>query len=208
MMHNKHSMNRKQREIEHRRETMLKAAKDLFLKKGYDAVSLAEIAEKAEFSRITIYSYFKGKTDILVAIIAETFLEGIQKYSLMVKDIESPYDKLKAYGIHEYKTFRQYPDYHLLIVRFRQYRLEKENISDRNLKALAKSDEIASNLFSEIINEGIGKGEFRDDLDIELSRHFFAKAVFAIVHSYVFRTTKDLSKLEIELDYLLRAFIP
>ncbi len=201
-------MNRKQREIEQRRETMLKTAKELFLKKGYDAVSLAEIAEKAEFSRITIYSYFKGKTDILVAIIAEAFLEGIQKYALMIKDKKSCYEKLKSYGIHEYRTFRQHPQYHLLIVRFRQHRLEKENISDRNLDLLRKSDEIAFNLFSEIINEGISKGEFRDDLDIELSRHFFSKAVFAIVHPYVFRTTKDLSKLEIEIDYLLRAFTP
>ncbi|MBN1151316.1 TetR/AcrR family transcriptional regulator [candidate division WOR-3 bacterium] len=201
-------MNRKQREIENRREIMLETAKELFLKKGYDAVSLGEIAKKSEFSRITLYSYFKGKADILVAIIAEAFLEGNKEYSKMIKDMKSSYEKLKTYGIHEYKTFQKHPEYHLLIVRFRQYRLEKENISERNLQTLRKSDEIASSLFSDIINEGIRNGEFRKDLDVELSRHFFSKAVFAIVHPYVFKTAKDLSKLEVELDYLLRAFVP
>lgn len=193
--------------MEHRRETMLKTAKELFLKRGYDAVSLGEIAEKAEFSRITMYSYFKGKADLLVAVIAEAFMDEIIKYGQMLKDTDSNYEKLKKYGIHEYKIFRQYPGFHILIVRFRQYRLEKENISERNIKLLNDSDEIASKLFFEILTDGIKKGEFREDLDIELSRHFFSKAVFAIVHPYVFKTEKDLSKLENELDYLLRAFI-
>lgn len=199
-------MNRREREIEQRREEMLKAAQELFLKKGYNGVTIKEIAEKAEFSRITMYSYFKSKMDILVAIIARMFAYSFQSYSELIGKTESNYNKLKMYGLHEYQMFSKNPGAHLLIVQFRQHRLDREKISKRNLVELEQTNNYAAKLFGKIIAEGIKRGEFRSDLDIELSRKFFSKATFAIVHPYVFQTETDLSQLEKELEYLLRAF--
>ena len=58
-------------------------------------------------------------------------------------------------------------------------------------------------MFSTILKDGIMKGEFRKDLDIEICMNFFLKSVFAIVHPYVFETERDLSKFEIEMDFEL-----
>ncbi|KQC12884.1 MAG: hypothetical protein APR63_10025 [Desulfuromonas sp. SDB] len=201
-------MKRREREIEQRREDMLKSAQELFIKKGYNGVTIKEIAEKAEFSRITMYSYFKSKMDILVAIIARMFAYSFQSYFELIGKTESNYEKLKMYGLHEYQMFSRSPGSHLLIVQFRQHRLDREKISKRNLVELEQTNNYAAKLFSKIIKEGIEQGEFRCDLDIELSRKFFSKATFAIVHPYVFQTETDLSQLEKELEYLLRAFIP
>ena len=44
---------------------ILKAAKKLFLKKGYFNVNIAKIAREAGVSKATIYTYFQGKDDIL-----------------------------------------------------------------------------------------------------------------------------------------------
>jgi AcrR family transcriptional regulator len=47
------------------REAIARAALDLFLDRGYDATTLAEIAEAAGVSTRTIFAYFPGKEDIL-----------------------------------------------------------------------------------------------------------------------------------------------
>ena len=51
------------------RERLLKAAIDIFYKKGYSSSSNREIAAKAKISNSVIYHYFKNKEDLLTEII-------------------------------------------------------------------------------------------------------------------------------------------
>jgi AcrR family transcriptional regulator len=55
---------RKKRET---REALTRAAHELFVERGYDETTLAEIAEAASVSTRTIFAYFPGKEDILFA---------------------------------------------------------------------------------------------------------------------------------------------
>lgn len=50
---------------EQTKEDILTAAGKLFAKKGYDSVSMREIAKEAGCSHTTIYIYFENKTDLL-----------------------------------------------------------------------------------------------------------------------------------------------
>lgn len=56
--------------LEHkrRREQILNAAKKLFDDKGFDSTTVEEVAFRAELGKGTIYSYFKSKEEIYVAI--------------------------------------------------------------------------------------------------------------------------------------------
>jgi AcrR family transcriptional regulator len=56
---------RRQREKEQRFQTILHAAETLFTEKGYQKTSIVEIADLAEVSVGTVYSYFKNKDDLL-----------------------------------------------------------------------------------------------------------------------------------------------
>ncbi|MGH4035556.1 TetR/AcrR family transcriptional regulator [Actinomycetota bacterium Odt1-20B] len=48
-----------------------RSALQLFVERGYDKVSVAEIAEAAEVSKMTVFNYFGTKEDILVAPMEE-----------------------------------------------------------------------------------------------------------------------------------------
>jgi AcrR family transcriptional regulator len=61
---------RRQREREHRYQTILAAAETLFSRKGYRKTSITEIADLAEVSVGTVYFYFKNK-DALLAQLTE-----------------------------------------------------------------------------------------------------------------------------------------
>ena len=52
-----------------KKEDILKAAKELFSVYGYKKVSMNEIAEKANVTKKTIYSYFKDKEDLFKQIL-------------------------------------------------------------------------------------------------------------------------------------------
>src|SRR2546427_6798677 len=67
-------MERKAREREELKQQILDAARELFVREGYENVSMRKIAEKIEYSPATIYTYFKDKDEILDCLCEETFL--------------------------------------------------------------------------------------------------------------------------------------
>ena len=64
---------RRNREKESLRQEILDAARRLFLKNGFQNVSMRQIAEKIEYSPTTIYLYFKDKSALFRSICEETF---------------------------------------------------------------------------------------------------------------------------------------
>lgn len=47
------------------RETLAEAASELFLEQGYEATSVAEIAQRAGVSRSSFFNYFSSKSDVV-----------------------------------------------------------------------------------------------------------------------------------------------
>lgn len=63
------------------KERLVLAAVDLFAERGYDATTVAEIAERAGLARSTFFRYFPDKRDILVAgqaVLGARLAEGIE----------------------------------------------------------------------------------------------------------------------------------
>lgn len=59
---------RKAREKEQRRNTIIDAAENVIFAKGLDQATMEEIAEEAELSKGTLYLYFKNKNELYMAI--------------------------------------------------------------------------------------------------------------------------------------------
>ena len=76
---------RRERQKETLRREILDAARDLFVRDGYENVSMRKVADRIEYSPTTIYLYFKDKAELLHEICEDTFaqmvatLEGINK---------------------------------------------------------------------------------------------------------------------------------
>ncbi|MFQ3589814.1 MAG: TetR/AcrR family transcriptional regulator [Chloracidobacterium sp.] len=57
------------------RRLILDAARELFVTEGYQHTSLRKIAEKIEYAPATIYLHFRDKSELLDALLTETFTE-------------------------------------------------------------------------------------------------------------------------------------
>jgi AcrR family transcriptional regulator len=75
------------------RERMIKAAIDLFYKKGYPATTIRDIGNKANISTSVIYHYFKDKEEILFEIMQ---LAGKDLFKLLDDIIEEVKDPVEC----------------------------------------------------------------------------------------------------------------
>ncbi|MGC4034569.1 MAG: TetR/AcrR family transcriptional regulator [Chitinophagaceae bacterium] len=79
------------------KQSILDAAKKVFLESGYEATSIRKIAAEIEFSPTTIYLYYKDKNEIAHALHEEGFKILSERFSVLAH-VEHPFERLKAMG--------------------------------------------------------------------------------------------------------------
>lgn len=159
---------RREREKQQRRNDIIKAAENVFFAKGYDNVTMDEIANKAEVNKALLYYYFKNKEALFSAV----NLCGVQilhKIYFKCFNLDTDgYNKVKAMIQGLFDFSKEHPDY------FRIYcyaGTERFQMSDEE-----DAQEIVDlrtgmwRLMVEAIMEGIADGTIRNDLDpVEMS---------------------------------------
>jgi TetR/AcrR family transcriptional regulator len=96
------------------KEILLKTALELFTEKGYDAVGVAEIAQKAGIGKPTMYHYFGNKQGLLTAIClqyAEVFYQSTKKAVIYQGDLSR---NLSLITINYFTFARQNSSYYRL----------------------------------------------------------------------------------------------
>jgi AcrR family transcriptional regulator len=88
---------RRKRDAERMRKSILQAAMQLFAKGGYENVSMRRIAKKIEYSPGTIYIYFKNKNDIMLQLCYQGFEQLINLQKELDK-ISDPVERLRKGG--------------------------------------------------------------------------------------------------------------
>lgn len=66
---------RRERERTEMTDRILSEARKMFVRDGYEAVTLRKIAQAIEYSPAAIYQYFKNKQDLVLAIIRADYLD-------------------------------------------------------------------------------------------------------------------------------------
>jgi AcrR family transcriptional regulator len=95
---------RKLRQKKFLRQEILDAASELFVKEGYENVSMRRIAEKIEYSPTTIYLYFKDKAELLENVCHETFALLSARLKRIMEQPGDPVEHLKR-GLLAYIQF-------------------------------------------------------------------------------------------------------
>jgi AcrR family transcriptional regulator len=95
---------RKLRQKRFLRQEILDAASELFVRDGYENVSMRRIADKIEYSPTTIYLYFKDKAELLEQVCQETFLRLSQHLRAILEQPGDPVERLRR-GLIAYVHF-------------------------------------------------------------------------------------------------------
>jgi AcrR family transcriptional regulator len=95
---------RKARQKRFLRQEILDAASELFVRDGYENVSMRRIADRIEYSPTTIYLYFKDKSELLEQVCKETFARLIQRLTKIMDQPGDPVERLRK-GLIAYIEF-------------------------------------------------------------------------------------------------------
>ena len=119
---------RREREKEQLRQEILDAARELFLKEGYENVQMRRIAEKIEYSPTTIYLYFENKADLLFAVCEETFAKLYKKLAAIYEKYDDPVERLRIGGRAYVEFGLKYPNhYRVTFINHPQLSVGKEH---------------------------------------------------------------------------------
>ena len=80
------------------RQELIRAANRLFLRNGYVATSLANIAEDAALTKGAVYSNFESKEDLFLALLQESDPEWSAPHDTTKADGATPAERAKNFG--------------------------------------------------------------------------------------------------------------
>src|SRR5215471_18231033 len=150
---------RRAREKANIREDILDAARTLFVKEGYERVSMRKIAEKIEYAPGTIYLYFRDKAEILERLCDETFAKLMQRMRAIHDDHSNPLEGLRR-GLRTYIQFGIDNPNHYIVTFVQAKQLPQEEQSKTgeqcfdNLRAAVRRCIEAGQLNCEDVEEG------------------------------------------------------
>ena len=155
------SKKRKERLIELHTTCVLEVAEELFEKKGFDAVSMDEVAFNTGISKSTVYVYFKSKQiiwDSIVCKYMELLLEDAKKAAEGQGSFEERYYRL-CFDIAD--KFEKHPMFYKATLSKISMDMEQEIY-----KKVYEIGEKTNEAIADFIRSGIEEGVVRKDIDI------------------------------------------
>jgi AcrR family transcriptional regulator len=195
-------ISRKEREYLAHREEILSAAEKVFAAKGFFPTTMSDIARRAEFGTGTLYKYFKSKEELYFTLIDEKVEEINRLVKTELSQRNSAVEKIKKVLRLQFEFIERNRDF------FRIYVSERSRfewtVKDDLGKGLHEKMVSYIDILSEVMREGIKKGEFRsmDPKDL-------AHAFVGIVNSFVFEwlISREPYPLVSKLDTVLEIFL-
>ncbi len=132
---------RRAREKAELRQIILSAARSLFVKEGYESVSMRKIADLIDYSPTTIYLYFKNKAQLLDSVCEETQTQLLNDIERLLGDTDDPVETLEKCAKAYARFGLDHPeDYKLMVILRPQYEqglgIEEGSVVERLLDHL------------------------------------------------------------------------
>ena len=143
--------------VEDKRRQLLDAAVRVFARKGFHASRVGDIAEEAGVAHGLLYHYFRSKDEVLEAVFHENWSVLLARIASVEETDEPAPDQLRHIATIVLRTWLHLPDVVRVVIReFGRSPELAERIGD-----LAQPIDA----IQRVIERGIGRGEFRKDVD-------------------------------------------
>lgn len=201
--------NRREKEKEQRRKAILKAARKLFIKKGYNSVTVANIAKKADLSKGAIYLYFSSKEEICAQILLDEIEKFHQKTFYLFDDGKSATEVLSDFSNLYVDFFLSDRELFRILMTFM---LNNENLdfTDETNRRIILETNKAISVTERIFRYGIDRGEFSiKEMDVMGMRNALWGLLNGVLSLHIFIGRESMREERIRNDIKagLRVFI-
>lgn len=184
------------------RDRLFEAAVALIGERGYTGTTVDEIVERAGVAKGTVYYHFKSKAELFSALLDDGLERLATSFRAATVDTASATAALRAL-VHAELTYIQHYQAFSKLVMSEMWRLDRDWRD-----AIGKLRDHYGSVLAATVERGVGSGEFRADLDVQLT----ASALFGVVATaaldwLVFDRERKLADVEGQLVALVLAAV-
>jgi AcrR family transcriptional regulator len=194
---------RKEREKEQRRDAIVRAATEVFFKKGLQSATMDEIADAAELSKGTLYLYFKSKEDLYLSVTNDGFDILSEMFRETIVASESTIDALEKLGDRYFEFFTKHRKYFRMFQFFQNTSLHKQ-VSHEMMEACHSHNQQTWQVVIGLLEKGIAEGVLRNDLTSADMAVILWSSTNAIMLQIDYQRDQWKSSLGIDLEKLLQ----
>ncbi len=154
---------RKDRERNMRENGIIDAAERLFAQKGFDGVSMDEIASESQFTKRTLYQYFACKEELYFAVVLRVMRGMTTALANKPAEGENAYIKIEKICGHFYSYARKH-QHHLELISAWGYVKKRSGEGEKKQELSLFNDELFSSL-SLLIASGQKDGSISAHVD-------------------------------------------
>lgn len=208
------SRNKKEELIKFHRSCIIAAAERLFLEKGIEKTTMDDISKEADYSKATIYVYFKNKDEIFNMIVYNSMKMLQDRIKKAISEKEDLFEQY--FGIcNELACYQdEYPLYFESSVGEINVALELEETPQVFHDIFMVGEEIKKYIGTFLL-EGINQGIVRSDIQIPQTAFMFWASIAGMIRmtgqkQKFIKKTMDISKnelLQYGFETLLRSIL-
>jgi len=179
------SEERRKKEKENRKNSILKVARKLFFERGFKSVTVDLIAAKAEVSKGSIYLYFDSKEEIYTQILISANIERHKEIENFTKQDGSASELLLSFALDYVNFFMDNNELFRILMTFM---LQSENMNlteEQNTQLIHTTNENVLAI-SEILQKGVASGEFVSGIDFNQMRNAIWGMLNGIISLYIY----------------------
>ncbi len=202
---------RKAREKEQRRETIIDAAEKVIFSKGLDQATMDEIAKKAELSKGTLYLYFKNKTELFIAICERGSELLNSRINKILTEDRTGLEMIRMLGETYLDFVRQNPDYYNAFMYYENLRNTEELENSDAAQVCEENRQEAMTYMTRALQIGMQDGTIDDSYDpkeLAVILHACTRGITMLNHM---RQTghhfKMLDNMDIDTSSLFKNFL-
>lgn len=179
---------RQEREKLETRGKILDAARELFIEKGFDGVSMRQIANKIEYTPTTIYGHFQDKEELFLEICHQDFAKLAASFVKAAR-IADPVERMRRIG-HIYIEFGLENPNHYRRMFMTQHPPAPAGMNQ--LMGKGNPEEDAYEFLHTTVAQAMQEGAFREDLqDVDLIAQTLWAGVHGVISLHIAKCTDD-----------------
>ncbi len=171
---------RREDEKERRRGEILDAAEALYIDKGWEALTVDQVARSARLSRALVYVYFRDKEDLLFAIGERAMRLLLTRFTAALGTRLLGMDQIEAIGRAYIGYALEFPHYFDFCSRFQSHSETTDAGSNEDACRLM-GDQVLGTVV-QAIGTGLGDGSVRSDIG---DPRMFALTLWAFTHGII-----------------------
>ena len=182
---------RREREREEVRTRIFDAARDLFARDGYEAVSMRKIADAIEYSPTAIYVHFKDKAELMRELCHADFAR-MAEVNRSVFEMPDPVERIRELGYQYIRFAVSHPNHFRLM--FMTKPTAEMAMSPDQLKDAGHGDPNQDGyaLLKLCVEQAIARGRVRDDVgDADTVTQLFWSGVHGVASLHIVRADED-----------------